>query len=436
MNPATIPYQPSRTDHGLVGSCWKNLKRLGIAGIFLGAMAWPLAAAESLPGALRTIHDYRTGQPLQQAVADGTVYEFRATVPHVNFWKTPAPLDGLWIESTDKKTLLWLSSTSGTDATVAGPCVLPTGGGGGSTTNCPPANLICNGGTYSFPDVCCGGTTITPPTGCCNNTPLVAGQVCCGGTTPTATANCCKGKVLEAGQVCCDGTPTATPTVTISGPANAVVLCSGSNPTIQLTANGQPSGGSYSWAITAGGAKIATDSGLLSATVTLHGTTPSDTRNDVMLQVAYTKCGTTVNATQTLTVQKPSSISDTGSATVPISSGGTNGYLTAYLFQVKDQLVPSKNIQAVMFVEEYRILKCTTDSIPVANINHNTDANGRFADLLTVGFASPIPIGFQAQVDQTITVGGCSLDASGARCQRYSTNSAQSVQGSCPGGCP
>jgi len=207
MNPATITCLPSRTDHGPGGSCWKNLKWLGTAGLFLGAMALPLAVAEPLPGALRTIHDYRTGLPLQQAVADGTVYEFRATVPHVNFWKTPAPLDGLWIECANRQTLLWLSSTSGTVATDTEPCPTTTGGGGGSGTNCPPANLICNSGTYFFPDVCCGGTTITPPTGCCNNTPLVAGQVCCGGTTPTAAANCCNGTVLGAGQVCCGGTP-------------------------------------------------------------------------------------------------------------------------------------------------------------------------------------------------------------------------------------
>jgi len=259
MNPATITCLPSRTDHGLVSSCWENLKQLGIAGIFLGAMAFPLAAAESLPGALRTIHDYRTGQPLQQAVADGTVYEFRATVPHVNFWKTPAPLDGLWIESTDKKTLLWLSSTSGTDATVAGPCVPPTGVGGGSTTNCPPANLICNGTTpYSFPDVCCGGTTITPPSGCCNNTPLVTGQVCCGGA-PVPASSCCNGTLMGVCQQCvggvivplpnsswcCNGMPLLSGDVccggTIIHPAGPIGCCNG-QPYTKATQCCSPSG--------------------------------------------------------------------------------------------------------------------------------------------------------------------------------------------------
>jgi len=201
MNPATITCLPSRTDHGLVSSCWENLKQLGIAGIFLGAMAFPLAAAESLPGALRTIHDYRTGQPLQQAVADGTVYEFRATVPHVNFWKTPAPLDGLWIESTDKKTLLWLSSTSGTDATVAGPCVLPTGGGGGSTTNCPPANQTCNGFSYIYPEACCNGSQI-----------YVSGSDCC---TPSGVY--WNGDPVDTCHVCLNGSVVDTPCATGCG---------------------------------------------------------------------------------------------------------------------------------------------------------------------------------------------------------------------------
>ena len=382
------------------------MKQWLITGLLLGALTLPLPAVEPAPGTLRTINDYLTGQPLTAAVADGTVYEFRATVPKVNFWKTPAPLDGLWIESTDKKTLLWLSSTSGADATTSAPCPSTPAT---TTSQSSGVTMLCLNNQ-------------PPPNGCV----CPPGQTCCPGT-----ANCYDPNT----QICCDGTPTAAPTVTISGTSKCVFLCSGASPTIQLTANGQPSGGSYVWAITVGGAKIATDSGLQSATVTLHGTIPSDTRNDVSLTVTYTKCGTTVNATQTLTVQQPYSVSVLGSSTVPISSGGTNGYGTAYLFQVQDHLVPRENIQAVMHVDEYRILKCTTDDIPVKSNGKNTDTLGRFADLLGVSFPGPIPTDFQAQVDQTITVGTCFLDASGTRCQHYGMNSAQSVQGICPGGC-
>ena len=110
------------------------MKHWLITGMFLFALMLPVAAAP-----LRTINDYLTGQPVQAAVADGTVYEFRATVPKVNFWKTPAPLDGLWIESPDKKTLIWMSSTSGIAATDTVPCPPATGTagtGGGIGTPC------------------------------------------------------------------------------------------------------------------------------------------------------------------------------------------------------------------------------------------------------------------------------------------------------------
>jgi len=140
------------------------MKHWLITGVFLCALTLPVAAAGPAPATLRTINDYLTSQPVQSAVADGTVYEFRATVPKVNFWKTPAPLDGLWIESANKKTLLWLSSTSGTDASAAEPCPPSTGNGGGdgSGTGCTPSTDCNPSKIYGDGDQSSPSTDIQP----------------------------------------------------------------------------------------------------------------------------------------------------------------------------------------------------------------------------------------------------------------------------------
>ena len=125
-------------------------RRIGLVG--MGAIIlvmvtywlnWVLADDLS---ALRTIRNYQTGQPVADAPADGTVYEFEAKVP-VNFWKVPAVLDGLWLESADKNTLLWVSTMSGGSGSGTDPCPGGTGGGGG---NCPTNNLCGSTRRYAL----------------------------------------------------------------------------------------------------------------------------------------------------------------------------------------------------------------------------------------------------------------------------------------------
>ena len=196
----------------------------------LCTLTFPLAVAEPSPATLRTINDYLTGQPLTAAVADGTVYEFRATVPKVNFWKTPAPLDGLWIESKDKKTLIWMSSTSGTMATDTVPCPPATGGGGGggNNTDCqnnsPPQT---NGCVCAPGQTCCSGTA---------NCYDPATKECCGDAAYTIGTGCCVGNVWKT--VSWGSWTVATaPTVTVT--AASITNCLGGSVSITATATTQ-----------------------------------------------------------------------------------------------------------------------------------------------------------------------------------------------------
>ena len=202
------------------------MKHWLITGLCFGVLTLPVWAAP-----LRTINDYLTGQPLQTAVADGTVYEFRATVPQVNFWKTPAPLDGLWIESANKKTLIWMSSTSGTMATDTVPCPPATGSSGvvgGNSADClnsspaPPDGCVCQPG-----QTCCPGTANCYDVGaqeCCGGIPHDIGTGCCvdyvwhSCTPPTITCPSDIAKAADAGN--------CSASVTFSATANDI--CNGS----------------------------------------------------------------------------------------------------------------------------------------------------------------------------------------------------------------
>ena len=194
-------------------------------GMCLGVLALPVVAAESSPKTLRTINDYLTGQPVQSAVADGTVYVFRATVPKVNFWKTSAPLDGLWMASADNQTMTWMSSTSGADATTTTPCPGgASGGGGGGSTDCQnnsptPTNNGC---------VCQSGWQCCPPSSANCYDP--ATKVCCGGTTHDIGTGCCVGDVWVK--------------VNITGGDKFAITTA-----FSLLSDVSPSGGTYVWSV-------------------------------------------------------------------------------------------------------------------------------------------------------------------------------------------
>ena len=149
--------------------------------IFAFCIAALLLIAQSPPpqGSLKTIRDARTGKPVDEAIADGTVYRFEANMPKVHFWQVPVPLDGVWLESADGKNLSWISSASGVRATSAAPC--PAGAGGGAG-DCPTNNPNS-----------CGGQTPDPMTeGCCSNQIyVIAWEECCQGAPRTIGTGCC-----------------------------------------------------------------------------------------------------------------------------------------------------------------------------------------------------------------------------------------------------
>ena len=207
-----------------------------LTSILVSAMALPLAAVEPAPGTLRTINDYLTGQPLTAAIADGTVYEFRATVPKVNFWKTPAPLDGLWLESTNKKTLIWMSSTSGTMATDTVPCPPAAGSNGGVGNNADCQN---NSPSQTNGCVCPPGQACCPGTANCYDP---ATQECCGGTPHDNGTGCCvenmwyaNGSTAGTCQVCSNGTVVATPCATGCGDTLTTNCIPGAITNVRLT---------------------------------------------------------------------------------------------------------------------------------------------------------------------------------------------------------
>jgi len=143
-------------------------------------------AAEKPAPKNTNIVDYRTGEPVAAAFANGTVYQFRATVPTVAFWKVPAILDGVWIESADKRSLLWLSSTSGTD-------------GGGVACNSPPPasnpSSPAGAGTPKKPSPC-------PPSNDCNSVKIYATE-----DQNPPTTDLVSGTILDPkpGDVVCQG---------------------------------------------------------------------------------------------------------------------------------------------------------------------------------------------------------------------------------------
>jgi hypothetical protein len=94
-------------------------------------------------------------------------------------------------------------------------------------------------------------------------------------------------------------TVTVPPTVTISGPYMTVLAGTGqSSPSIQLTATGDPTGGSYSW--TANNTDVVLQN-TTTATVTVIGTTAGTS----VLTVTYSMNGQSGSSAQTVAIQQP-----------------------------------------------------------------------------------------------------------------------------------
>jgi hypothetical protein len=167
-------------------------------------------------------------------------------------------------------------------------------------------------------------------------------------------------------------TYTVKPAVTISG-LNKVPLDSSGDSrvtkSIQLTATGNPSGGTFSWSKNS--TKV-TLSNTTSATVTVTSAVASDFRNDVTITVTYTVNNQSTTASQDITVVKPTSLTQTSSTPNPTGhtcdpsapsnscatsnftgNGIYSSYLTTITYDVMDQFTPAQVITGfTLFISE------------------------------------------------------------------------------------
>ena len=210
--------------------------------------------------------------------------------------------------------------------------------------------------------------------------------------------------------------------VSISGPANVPLRAAGSSGpnTINLSATGTPSGGSYSWSTTS--SKL-TLSNTTSATVTVTSASASTAVGDVPVKVTYTYSGTSSNATQNVTVRKPTSLyvkSDTtdpnGKACTVNCLDGSPGcgyscYLRTRIYIVQDQfsqLFTDLGINAVDAQESYSGLTSTCGaSPPLTGPATTSEFNDKFSFCSTS--CLPGGQGCTTSATQTITVNAFSV---------------------------
>jgi hypothetical protein len=148
-----------------------------------------------------------------------------------------------------------------------------------------------------------GSTTITAQY---NNTlPINVGALIC--TSPPAPMPPCPTPNSWSGSA----SVTVAPSVSISGPSNVAVAANGTSGavnTIQLTATGNPAGGTYSWTTTSSAVTLINAS---SATVTVQG----KSGGDATIKVAYTLNGQEGDASQSVTAQQPTGLGASVSST-------------------------------------------------------------------------------------------------------------------------
>jgi hypothetical protein len=142
----------------------------------------------------------------------------------------------------------------------------------------------------------------------------------------------------------CSGPVTVPPTVQISFSGSGVPLSSGTPPqgspafvnSVTMTAQGNPTGGTYSWSTTS--SKV-TLSNTTSSTVTVTAASMSTSQNDTPIKVTYTVNGASSDATQNVTVQKPTSMGFVSvvSDAANTCSSGQAGWKKVIQWQVQDQ---------------------------------------------------------------------------------------------------
>jgi hypothetical protein len=219
--------------------------------------------------------------------------------------------------------------------------------------------------------------------------------------------------------------------VDITGPEKTIIYCGAvaNNPTITLTADGQPVGGTYMWEIESGPAEIVTSSG---NSAQIRGTAIGD----AVVKATYGFSGGSCEATHQIKVVKPTSLAlvpppNTTSFTTPFV-----GYFTDFTYQVLDNdgdpLVEVGD--ADLTWDETKSSACTTDP-PDISLGTGGDVNalGQFLDRHSPGGPfDDVPSDFRAKRTQTFTISGCDV---GVRCIFLYNDHADSQAGQCDGNC-
>ncbi len=169
------------------------------------------------------------------------------------------------------------------------------------------------------------------------------------------------------------GSGDSQPTVSISGPSG-VMISNGSpgSPSIQLTASGNPSGGTYSWKASNSDVTLQNAS---TATVTVLGTSEGVST----LTVTYTLKGQAGTQTKLVTIQQPSYFVTTTYPQVPeppaCTEAGGYGYWVSLNNFVADQLGDAINVAGIEPEESYPNVPFKSYSTPPT-----TTPSGTFSD--------------------------------------------------------
>ena len=271
----------------------------------------------------------------------------------------------------------------------------------GSWSSSNPSVASVSGGQVT--SIGAGQTTITATW---NSYTSVPSQ--CSGFNPGPIGGCCGSAAFFRSASATVRVVGVAPSVSISGP-NAVPLGTDVN-TIQLTASGNTTGGTYAWSTTSSRVTLTNTS---SATVTVRSVSQSSSQNDVTINLAYSINAQTAHTLTTLTVQKPISlgfVTTTSQGTASNCATGSTGWERNIKWQVLDQFSQAMRYAGMRVTDAITLGTPNTcgASNPLTGTGF-TDSKGQFPDRYS--FCSPgcISANCQLSASQRWTVNGISL---------------------------
>lgn len=283
----------------------------------------------------------------------------------------------------------------------------------GDTMQCSAQATNCDGTTQTFSATwSSSNTAIATINSSGVMTGVSPGSVTISATFPSLvlfTGTLCPPQTCPMHAQSASSNENITPTVSISGPS-AVPLCSGC-PTngvnaIQLSASGNPSGGTFSWSTTSGNITLSNSS---SATVTVTSAAASTSEADTPVKVTYTYNSQSGITTQYITIQKPTYLviygpdSTTAEAACTTSGGLAGcGVTRTFTYRVFDQIGGGNPINFAGMTYWDSICNTSTNGLNLQGYlttcggttggcsgsgpcaGHTTNASGEFGETLSV----------------------------------------------------